>query len=263
VENRPLVLVADDQQEITRLVALCLEEEGFRVIAAHDGPSALEQLSDSNPDVLLLDLLMPGMSGYEVLQEVREHHPVPVIILSALGSTAHMSEALDLGADDYVVKPFHPHELAARIRAVMRRSSRGLIGGVRTVGAAVVDLDKRQVMIDERPVRLSRGEWLLLELLITNEGRILLHHEILSHVWGPEYRDEIAYLRLWIGQLRRKLGVEPWQEGAIRTVQGLGYAYDPRGKLPRMQSRRPHAEHEEGEPAPEPAPPPKPAEALI
>jgi len=239
MENRPLVLVADDQPEITKLVSLSLDNEGFRVITAPDGPSALEQLSESNPDVLLLDVLMPGMSGIDVLKEVREHHPVPVIMLSARGAAAHVSEGLDLGADDYVVKPFHAAELAARIRAVMRRSRRGMASGQRRVGSAVVDLDERKVRLDDRPVRMSRSEWLLLELLLANEGRILLHHEILTHVWGPEYRDEIAYLRLWIGQLRRKLGIAPWEEGAIRTIQGLGYAFDPDGVLPRMQSRRP------------------------
>jgi DNA-binding response OmpR family regulator len=242
VENRPLVLVADDQPEITKLVALSLQAEGFRVLTATDGPSALAQLAELNPDVLLLDILMPGMSGIEVLREVRTHHPVPVILLSARSSAAAVSEGLDLGADDYVTKPFHPSELSARIRAVMRRSRRGMLTGRCMVGAASVDLDRRIVTLRGSAVRMSRNEWLLLELFLANEGRILLHHEILSHVWGPEYRDEVAYLRLWVGQLRRKLGVGPWEEGAIRTVQGLGYAYDPQGLVPRMQSRRPRGE---------------------
>ncbi|MEX2012002.1 MAG: response regulator transcription factor [Chloroflexota bacterium] len=239
-ENRPLVLVADDQPEITKLVSLSLENEGFRVITASDGPSALGQLSDTNPDVLLVDAAMPGMSGIDVLREVRASHPVPVILLADQGSVANISHGLDLGADDYVVKPFNPGELAARVRAVIRRSRRGMAGGTRSVGAAEVDLDTREVQIDGRLIRTSRHEWLLLELFLTNESRILLHDEILSAVWGPEYRDEIAYLRLWVGQLRRKLGIAPWEEGVIRTIQGLGYAYDPQGALPRMQSRRPH-----------------------
>jgi two-component system KDP operon response regulator KdpE len=240
LENRPLVLVADDQPEITKLVSLSLENEGFRVITAPDGPSALVQLSDTNPDVLLVDVVMPGMSGIDVLREARASHPVPVILLADRGAVADISQALDLGADDYVVKPFNTAELAARVRAVMRRSRRGMAGGRRNVGAAEVDLDARRVRMDGRPIRTSRNEWLLLELFLSNEGRILLHREILTAVWGPEYRDEIGYLRLWIGQLRRKLGIAPWDEGAIRTIQGLGYAYDPLGTLPRMQSRRPH-----------------------
>ena len=244
MENRPLVLVADDQPEITKLVSLSLAAEGFRVLTATDGASALAQLSESNPDVLLLDIMMPGMTGIDVLREVREHHPVPVILLSARSSTASVSEGLNLGADDYVTKPFHPAELAARIRAVMRRARRGMQTGQRHVGRAAVDLDARTVHLDGKPVRMSRNEWLLLELFLANEGRILLHQEILSHVWGPEYRDEVAYLRLWIGQLRRKLGVVAWDEGAIRTVQGLGYVFDPKDEVPRMQSRRPRAEAE-------------------
>jgi two-component system KDP operon response regulator KdpE len=239
VENRPLVLVADDQPEITKLVAMSLESEGFRVLTAFDGPSALAQLSEANPDVLLLDIMMPGMSGIEVLREVRDHHPVPVILLSARSSAASVSEGLNLGADDYVTKPFHPSELGARIRAVMRRTRRGMLMGSRDIGSATVDLEARVVTLQGTPVRMSRNEWLLLELFLANEGRILLHHEILSHVWGPEYRDEVAYLRLWVGQLRRKLGVGPWEEGAIRTVQGLGYVFDPKNEVPRMQSRRP------------------------
>ena len=106
-------------------------------------------------------------------------------------------------------------------------------------GAPISTPNRRSVAIGDKPVRMSRSEWLLLELFLANEGRILLHQEILSHVWGPEYRDEVAYLRLWVGQLRRKLGVGPWEEGAIRTVQGLGYVFDPRNQVPRMQSRRP------------------------
>ena len=239
MENRPLVLVADDQPEITKLVAMSLESEGFRVLTASDGPSALAQLSEANPDVLLLDIMMPGMSGIEVLREVRDHHPVPVILLSARSSAASVSEGLNLGADDYVTKPFHPSELGARIRAVMRRTRRGMLMGTREIGSASVDLEARVVTLHGKPVRMSRNEWLLLELFLGNEGRILLHHEILSHVWGPEYRDEVAYLRLWVGQLRRKLGVGPWEEGAIRTVQGLGYVFDPKNEVPRMQSRRP------------------------
>jgi DNA-binding response OmpR family regulator len=239
-ENRPLILVADHQPEIRKLVSLALEHEGFRVITASDGPSALDQLSDTNPDILLVDVALPGMSGLDVLREVRASHPVPVILLADRGSIASLSQGLDLGADDYVVRPFNTAELAARVRAVMRRSRRGMAAGTRSVGAAEVDLDNRQVQIDGRPIRTSRNEWLLLELFLSNESRILLHDEILSAVWGPEYRDEISYLRLWIGQLRRKLGIAPWEEGAIRTIQGLGYAYDPGGVLPQMQSRRPH-----------------------
>src|ERR687893_605026 len=127
---------------------MSLESEGFRVLTASDGPTALAQLCDANPDVLLLDIMMPGMSGIEVLREVRDHHPVPVILLSARSSAASVSEGLNLGADDYVTKPFHPSELGARIRAVMRRSRRGMLRGARDVGRAHVDLDTRVVTLE-------------------------------------------------------------------------------------------------------------------
>ena len=120
MENRPLVLVADDQPEIAKLVSLSLGGEGFRVVSAGDGATALERVSELNPDVLLLDVMMPGMSGFEVLAELRETRPIPVILLTARSATSQVSEGLDMGADDYIVKPFHPVELAARVRAVLR-----------------------------------------------------------------------------------------------------------------------------------------------
>ena len=149
-----------------------------------------------------------------------------------------MSAGLDQGADDFVAKPFHPHELAARVRAVLRRRRR-MLGGRRKVGPALVDLDLREIEVDGRPVSIGRVEWLLLEHLISNEGRIMLHEELLTRVWGPEYRDDVPYLRLWIGQLRRRLGIPAWEEGPIRTIQGMGYAYDPEHVIPVMRSRRP------------------------
>src|SRR5690606_24172815 len=133
-------------------------------------------------------------------------------------------------------------ELAARVRAVLRRARRGMLSGTRRIGDAEIDLDARIVRREGRSVPMGRTEWMLLELFLQNEGRILLHEEILGHVWGPEYRDEVAYLRLWVGQLRRKLGIPAWDEGPIRTVQGLGYAFDPNEELPRMRSRRPRRE---------------------
>ncbi|MFL5779603.1 MAG: response regulator transcription factor [Chloroflexota bacterium] len=239
MDNKPLVLVADDQPEFTRLVSLSLQQEGFRVESASDGVSALDRVSELNPDILLLDVLMPGMSGLDVLREVRETHPVPIILLTGQTAPKNVSAGLDHGADDYIAKPFHPTELAARIRAVLRRRRRRMVGGQREIGTSIVDLDARKVFRDGRPIRVGRAEWLLLEYFLANEGRILMHEELLTRVWGPEYRDDIGYLRLWIGQLRRRLGIPAWEEGPIRTIQGMGYAYDPDGLLPRMRSRRP------------------------
>jgi two-component system KDP operon response regulator KdpE len=240
MDNRPLVLIADDQPEFSRLVTLSLEREGFRVASAPDGLSAIDRVSELNPDLLLLDIGMPGMSGLDVLREIRDTHAMPVIFISGQSTASAMTTGLDQGADDYIAKPFHPTELAARIRAVLRRRRR-MVGGRRRIGAALVDLDGRTVTRDGQPVRIGRVEWLLLEHLLTNEGRIVLHEELLTHVWGPEYRDDIPYLRLWIGQLRRHLGIPAWEEGAIRTIQGMGYAYDPDETIPTMRSRRPRS----------------------
>jgi two-component system KDP operon response regulator KdpE len=239
MDNRPLVLVADRQPELTRLVTLSLGREGFRVEAAQDGVSALERVSELNPDLLLLGAELLRGSGLDILGELRESHPLPVILLDEQSGAAAVRAGLDRGADDVVAKPFHPRELAARVRAVLRRH-RQLLGGRRQVGRALVDLDRRLVELEGRPVRIGRVEWLLLEHLVTNEGRILLHEELLTRVWGPEFRDDVPYLRLWIGSLRRRLGIPAWEEGPIRTIQGMGYAFDPDESIPVMRSRRPH-----------------------
>jgi two-component system KDP operon response regulator KdpE len=243
LDNRPLVLVADRQPEFTRLVALSLGREGFRVESAHDGVSALDKVSELNPDLLLLGVDLPESSGLELLEELRESHPLPVILVDQQSAAAAVTAALDQGADDFVAKPFHPRELAARVRAVLRRRRR-MLGGRRRVGRADVDLDRREVQLDGKPVAIGRVEWLLLEELVTNEGRIMLHEELLTRVWGPEYRDDVPYLRLWIGQLRRRLGIPAWEEGPIRTIQGMGYAFDPDHLIPVMRSRRPRAGRE-------------------
>jgi two-component system KDP operon response regulator KdpE len=240
MDNRPLVLIADDQPEFARLVALSLGREGFLVETVNDGLAALDKVSELNPDLLLLDLTMPGMSGIEVLAELSDTHPIPVIVLASEAAASAVARGLDHGADDFVAKPFHPAELAARIRAVLRRRRR-MVGGHRQVGAATVDLDRRQITIDGRPVRIGRVEWVLLEHLLTNPGRILMHEELLTRVWGPAYRDDVPYLRLWVGQLRRRLGIPAWEEGPIRTIQGMGYAYDPDASIPTMRSRRPRS----------------------
>jgi two-component system KDP operon response regulator KdpE len=240
LDNRPLVLVADRQPEFTRLVALSLGKEGFRVESAHDGLSALDKVSELNPDLLLLGVDLPHGPGLQILEELRDSHPIPVILVDQQSAAAAVSAGLDQGADDFVAKPFHPRELAARVRAVLRRK-RHMLGGQRMVGRALVDLDRREVQIDGRSVAMGRVEYLLLEHLVTNEGRILLHEELLTRVWGPEYRDDVPYLRLWVGQLRRRLGIPAWEEGPIRTIQGMGYAFDPDHVIPVMRSRRPRA----------------------
>lgn len=238
MDARPLVLIADDEPAATRLVARNLAREGFNVSTADNGASAIERVWELNPDVLLLDVVMPDMSGMDVLRELRGSHPVPVILISGRESVAHVAEGLDQGADDYVRKPFSGAELGARIRAVLRRR-RNLRRGRRQIGDAVVDLDRGRLFIDGQPVDPSRKEWLILERLLEADGGIVTHDELLTAAFGPAYVGDAAYLRLWIGQLRRRLGVPAWEEGPIRTVSGLGYALDPGGDLPVRGTRRP------------------------
>jgi two-component system KDP operon response regulator KdpE len=230
VSTDPLVLVVDDEARITKLVALALGDEGFRVITAESGGEALEKAEEYRPDVVLLDIMMPDLDGIEVMRELRERRPVAVILLSAKDSTSDKAVGLDLGADDYLAKPFHPDELAARIRAVLRRTDGATSGADASAVLAFddveIDLERRVVTRRGELVRFSRTEWLLLQHLAANPGKVVLHTELLTKVWGPEYRDDLQYLRVWISRVRRKLGAEPGEPGRIKTMPGIGYLLD-------------------------------------
>jgi two-component system KDP operon response regulator KdpE len=227
LSTQPLVLVADDEPRITKLVSLALSGEGLRVVTASDGEEALQKAEEFRPDIVLLDIVMPGMDGVEVMRQLRERRPVPVILLTAKGSTSDKAKGLDLGADDYVAKPFDLDELAARVRAVLRRAS-GVApgGGVVRFDDVEIDLERRLVSRGGEPIQLSRTEWLLLQHLATNAGKVVLHTELLTKVWGPEYRDDLQYLRVWVSRVRRKLGSKPGEPGRIKTFQGIGYLLD-------------------------------------
>ena len=230
LSTQPLVLVADDEPRITKLVSIALQAEGFRVVTADGGEDALRKAEEVRPDVVLLDLVMPDLDGIEVMQQLRDLRPVPVILLTAKGATADKAKGLDLGADDYIVKPFHPDELAARVRAVLRRSSGATPGqGIVSFDDIEIDLERRMVTKDGQLVQLSRTEWLLLQHLAANAGKVVLHTELLTKVWGPEYRDDLQYLRVWVSRVRRKLGAEPGEPGRIKTFQGIGYLLDIEG----------------------------------
>ncbi len=227
MSTQPLVLVADDEPRITKLVAIALTGEGFRVIAAAHGEEALARAEEIRPDIVLLDIVMPDLDGIEVMRRLRERRPVPVILLTAKGATADKAKGLDLAADDYIVKPFHPDELAARVRAVIRRSN-GLQPGAGVIrfDDVEIDLERRTVTRGGELVAFSRTEWLLLQHLATNAGTVVLHTDLLVQVWGPEYRDDLQYLRVWVSRVRRKLGAKPGEAGRIRTFQGIGYLLD-------------------------------------
>ena len=225
--TKPLVLVADDEPRITKLVSIALQDQGFRVVTAESGEEALRKAEEVRPDVVLLDIVMPDIDGIEVMQQLRERRPVPVILLTAKGSTSDKAKGLDLGADDYIAKPFHPDELAARVRAVLRRAA-GVAPqqGIVRFDDIEIDLERRMVHKDGELVHLSRTEWLLLQHLAANAGKVVVHSELLTKVWGPEYRDDVQYLRVWISRVRRKLGSAPGDMGRIKTFQGIGYLLD-------------------------------------
>ena len=225
--TEPLVLVADDEVRITKLVSLTLREHGFRVVTAESGQSALQKAEEYRPDVVVLDILMPDLDGMEVMRELQERRPVPIILLTAKGATADKAQGLDMGADDYVAKPFHPDELAARIRAVIRRASGALPGtDILAFDDIEIDLERRVVRKGDEVVQFSRTEWLLLQHLAANASKVVLHTELLTKVWGPEYRDDLQYLRVWVSRVRRKLGAPPGEPGRIKTFQGIGYLLD-------------------------------------
>ena len=219
--------MADDEPRITKLVSIALQAEGFRVVTTNSGEDALRKAEEIRPDVVLLDIVMPDLDGIEVMQQLRELRPVPVILLTAKGSTSDKAKGLDLGADDYVAKPFHPDELAARVRAVLRRASGTTPGqGIVAFDDIEIDLERRMVTRGGELVQLSRTEWLLLQHLANNAGKVVLHTELLTKVWGPEYRDDLQYLRVWVSRVRRKLGAAAGEPGRIRTFQGIGYLLD-------------------------------------
>ncbi len=227
MSTQPLVLVADDEPRITKLVSMALSGEGFRVVTASGSEEALAKAEDMRPDIILLDIVMPGLDGIEVMRQLRERRQVPVILLTAKGSTAEKAKGLDLGADDYVAKPFDLDELAARVRAVLRRvAGPASTGGLITFDDVEIDLERRRVSRGGELVQLSRTEWLLLQHLAANAGKVVLHTELLTKVWGPEYRDDLQYLRVWISRVRRKLGARPGEPGRIKTFQGIGYLLD-------------------------------------
>ena len=226
----PLVLAVDDEAGILRLIKLELSTQGFRVVTAEDGQSALRMAEEHRPDIVLLDIVMPDMTGLEVMRKLRERVNIPIILLTAKGSDADKVRGLEMGADDYLAKPFSPEELSARVRAVLRRAvgSSGLENIVRA-GDVEVDLNRRLVKRNGDLVTLTRTEWMLLQHLAANAGKIMLNAELLSKVWGPEYRDDLQYLRVWVSRLRRKLETDPSTPKLIKTFQGIGYMFDTGG----------------------------------
>jgi two-component system KDP operon response regulator KdpE len=222
------VLVVDDDPKIRRLLATHLTRLGFEIYLAAHGEEALYQASLNQPDVIVLDLSMPGMDGFSALPRLREWYTDPIIILSATDQEREKVRALDLGADDYMTKPFGPDELAARIRAAIRRAERLAKAAegsepVVKAGDFEIDLAARIVRRNGEEVRLTRTEYDLLRTLAVNANKVMTHRQLLQSVWGPEYGDEAEYLRTFVKQLRRKLEPDPSRPDVILTEPGVGY----------------------------------------
>jgi two-component system KDP operon response regulator KdpE len=226
--ERLSVLVVDDDPKIRRLVATHLGRVGFEVQLASTGEEAIHKASLHQPQAVVLDIAMPGIDGFETLTRLREWYTDPVIILSATDQESEKVRALDLGADDYVTKPIGSEELAARIRAAIRRVDRlskpeESYDSIVEIGSVKIDLGARLVYRDGDEVRLTRTEYDLLRTLAINAGKVLTHRQLLQAVWGPEYGEETEYLRTFVKQLRRKLEDDPSRPKRILTEPGVGY----------------------------------------
>ncbi len=226
--SRRSVLVVDDEPRMIHFIRLNLEHDGFQVFEATSGSDTLDQMRDNLPDLILLDVMMPEIDGFETLKLIREISTVPVIMLTAKGEEDDKVKGLELGADDYVTKPFSPRELVSRVRAVLRRTE--------MPGEAVhelievdqrlrIDFDRREVWVEEELVKLRPTEYRLLFHLVKNAGWVVPHEQLLAKVWGYEYRDETHYLRLYINYLRQKLEKEPSDPQYILTERGVGYRF--------------------------------------
>jgi two-component system, OmpR family, KDP operon response regulator KdpE len=220
------ILVVDDEPRVVRLVSEVLRALGYQVIAAASGKAAIEMVALEQPDLVLLDVVMPlGPDGYEVCRRIREFSTVPVIMLTARAQEADMLRGFDMGADDYLTKPFSAKELVARVKAVLRRSCRPeeMTSSVLTCGDLEIDFARCTVKVDDEPVALTRTEYALLRHLALNPNRVMLHRDLLAEVWGAEYVDDIDYLRAYVRYLRRKLEADPSNPQHIVTSPGIGY----------------------------------------
>jgi len=226
--DEKLILVVDDESRMVRFVRMNLELEGYQVAEASNGMEALEKVRDEIPDLVVLDVMMPEMDGFETLERLREISTVPVIMLTVKGDEEDRIRGLELGADDYVTKPFSPRELASRIRAVLRRAEMPS-----PVAKTAIDIDdrlqvdfrQREVIVDGERIGLRPTEYRLLYHLVNNAGWVMTHEMLLSKVWGYEYRDETGLLRLYITYLRKKIEADPGDPRYIFTERGVGYRF--------------------------------------
>ena len=235
--TRQKILVADDEASIRRILETRLKMVGYDVVVTEDGEEAVEVFNKENPDLVVLDVMMPKMDGYGVTREIRRTSDVPIIILTALGDVSERITGLELGADDYVIKPFSPKELEARVKAVLRRTSdknvvvptggKAVAKNVITTGNIKIDTARRQVYRKNERIRLTGMEFSLLELLVNNSGQAFSRNEILQHVWAypPDHRIDTRVVDVHISRLRSKLETDPTNPELILTARGIGYMF--------------------------------------
>jgi len=225
--TKPVILVVDDEPQILRVMRASLPMRGYEVITASSGEEALDQISKQLPDLIVLDLVMSEMSGLDVCRRVREFSLVPIIVLSAKGNESDKVAALDLGADDYVTKPFSMDELLARVRAVLRRVASTEENKVLAVGDVTIEVDERRLVVAGKEIKLTPKEFEVLRYLVSNAGKVVTHRALLQAVWGWQSSDQTEYLRVFINQLRRKIEPDPEHPRYIQTEPWVGYRFNP------------------------------------
>lgn len=234
-ESKQKILVVDDEASIRRILETRLKMAGYSVVTAEDGEEAVDMFNKTNPDIVILDVMMPKMDGYGVTREIRRVSDVPIIILTALGDVSERITGLELGADDYVIKPFSPKELETRVKAVLRRTvskditvtTSKTTKNVITTGNIKIDTARRQVYRKNERIRLTGMEFSLLELLVNNSGTAYSRNEILQHVWAypPDHRIDTRVVDVHISRLRSKLETDPANPELILTARGIGYMF--------------------------------------
>lgn len=221
------ILLIEDEEDVVVLLRFRFEQEGYEVLSAANGVEGLRILQQEHPHLVLLDLMMPRMNGWETCKRIRQYSDVPIIMLTALGQETDKVRGLELGADDFVTKPFSLAELIARVRAALRRGGQPLSENttVQIDERLTVDRAQRQVVVDGQKTELSPTEFRILDCFLDNQGRILTHQSLLTQVWGWEYLDETDYLKVYIHHLRKKIEENPGKPSYILTERGLGYRF--------------------------------------
>ncbi|MGP8079444.1 MAG: response regulator [Dehalococcoidales bacterium] len=227
--KRFTILLVDDEERILNFLKTKLKLLNYEIILARNGIEALEQIQGQEPDLVVLDVVMPKMDGFQTLKELRSFSSVPVIMLSARGDDSDRIKGLGLGADDYLPKPFNPDELVARIEAIRRRLN--LPERKSTLKELVIhelniNFDERCITVRGKEIKLTRIEWLLLNELAGNAGHLMVYYDLLARVWGPEYRDDVQILRTWVSRLRQKIEIDPAHPAIISTVPKTGYIFN-------------------------------------